>query len=109
MTIVTPPSEPSILEEEAHYAIGEGPAKVVSVSVPEGTLDAFRKLVGKRGLSASLTAAMERELRDQARDAHMDQVEREHGPVTAEQRTEIDAIWARAAERESRWRADQGL
>lgn len=105
---MTSPSDSVAEEEHPRYAIGEGPAKVASISFPEGTLDALRHLVGKRGLSAVVTEAVERELRNRARDAYMDEIEREHGPVTEEQQTEIDAIWARAAEREAQWRAEQG-
>jgi hypothetical protein len=108
MATETPAGHPSPLEEEVRYAIGEGPAKVVSISIPEGTLTAFRKLVGRRGLSTAVTAAIEREMRDRARDQHMEEFEREHGPITEEEQAEIDAIWASAAERDAQWRATNG-
>lgn len=91
--------------EEPQYAIGEGPAKVISISMPEGTLNALRERVGKRGLSAAITAAMERQLRDEAFDAYITEYVNEHGEFTEEERSRSQAILARAAEREAAWRA----
>lgn len=103
--IASSPPEPTEGPENRHYAVGEGPATVVSISLPKGTLDALRVIAGRRGVSAAVAESLERLLRDRARDAYMDEVEREHGPISNELNAEIDAIYARAAERESRWRA----
>jgi len=102
---VTPPYEPSVLEEEARYLIGEGPAKVVSISMPEGTLHALRKLVGKRGLSAAVTATMEKRLRDEAFDQDLAEYVKEHGDFTDEERAQSRAILAEAMARDAAWRA----
>ncbi|MFC5830481.1 hypothetical protein [Nonomuraea insulae] len=47
---------------ETSYSIGEGPATHVSLSLPEGTVEAIRRRVGKREFSSFIAAAVEREL-----------------------------------------------
>ena len=105
MTIMASPSASADAEGKAHYAIGEGPATVISVSLPRGTVDALRERVGKRGLSAAVSAAMEKQLRDEAFDLFIAEHVKEHGAFTEEERKRSSAILARAAEREAAWRA----
>lgn len=102
MAIMTPPAAS---EEDDDFAIGEGPATVVSISMPKGTLKALRKLVGKRGLSAALTAAIEKQLRDAAFREDAAEYVAEHGEFTEEERAKSHALFSRAAEREAAWRA----
>ncbi|MGW4645717.1 hypothetical protein [Kitasatospora sp. NPDC004289] len=91
-------------EDDAVPGIGEGAAKVVSISVPEGTLLALREAAGARGLSAFITAAMEQRLRDLATLEYLDRIEAEHGPSTAEELQEAADIWAAADAGEAQWR-----
>jgi hypothetical protein len=83
--------------------VGEGPAKVVSVSLPEGTVLALRELAGPRGVSALVDAAVEQYLRNRITDAYLDEYQQEHGAFTAEERRAAAEVWAdaeRVAERE---------
>lgn len=70
---------------ETPYAIGEGPATRVSLSLPEGTAEAIRRRVGKREFSAFITAVVERELRGRILDEHLAGYERRKGPISAQE------------------------
>ena len=83
---------------DAVPGVGEGPAKVLSVSLPEGTVLALRELAGPRGVSALVHAAVEQYLRDRLTDAYLDAYQEEHGAFTAEERRAAAEVWA-AAER----------
>ncbi|MFC9858476.1 MULTISPECIES: hypothetical protein [unclassified Streptomyces] len=73
------------------YAPGEGPTKSVSVSVHEGTIEAVRARVGKRGFSAYVDAAVQRQIeRDNLAELTADH-EAEHGAFS---RAETDAARA---------------
>jgi len=102
---MTPPPEPSVLEEQIRYLIGEGPAKVVSISMPEGTLHALRELVGKRGLSAAVSEAVEDRLRDAAFSQTLAEIIKERGEFTAEETARARAILDDALEGTAEWRA----
>lgn len=106
--IASSPPEPTEGPENRHYAVGEGPATVVSISLPRGTLDALRAIAGRRGVSAAVAESLERLLRDRARDAYLDAFHEEHGEFTDEETAEVHAAWARAAEKEKSWRARRG-
>lgn len=82
------------------YGPGEGPTKTVSVSVHEGTIAAVRTRVGKRGLSAYVEAALQRQIERDQLDELIAANEELHGPLTEE---EIDA-----AEREMFGNAQDG-
>ncbi|WP_149827531.1 hypothetical protein [Streptomyces tailanensis] len=82
------------------YGPGEGPTKTVSVSVHEGTIAAVRTRVGKRGLSAYVEAAVQRQIERDQLDELIAANEELHGPLTEE---EIDA-----AEREMFGNAQDG-
>ncbi|MFF0216171.1 hypothetical protein [Streptomyces vinaceus] len=84
--------------------IGEGPAKVISVSLPEGTVQALRSKVGPRGVSAMVAAAIEQHLRNQAMDEYLADYQEEFGAFTIEERRAADEVWARAEEAEAAWR-----
>jgi hypothetical protein len=76
-------------EEQPGPGIGEGPSKAISVSLPEGTLEALRAVAGKRGVSAFIAAAVEQKLRDIATDQYIAEYEAEHGEITEEELTTL--------------------
>ncbi|MEV4870138.1 hypothetical protein [Streptomyces syringium] len=92
-------------DERTEPGIGEGPAKAISVSLPEGTVQALRASAGGRGVSAIVATAVEEHLRNQATLAYLAEYEQEHGSFTAEEKQAAAGIWARAEEREGQWRA----
>ncbi|MDX2761417.1 hypothetical protein [Streptomyces europaeiscabiei] len=73
---------------EHAYGPGEGPTKSVSVSVHEGTIAAVRTRVGKRGVSAYVEAAVQRQIERDQLDELIAANEELHGPLSQE---EIDA------------------
>ncbi|MFM9456393.1 hypothetical protein [Streptomyces europaeiscabiei] len=73
---------------EHTYGPGEGPTKSVSVSVHEGTIAAVRTRVGKRGVSAYVEAAVQRQIERDQLDELIAANEELHGPLSPE---EIDA------------------
>ncbi|MBO0802519.1 MAG: hypothetical protein J2P25_05525 [Nocardiopsaceae bacterium] len=89
---------------DALPGVGEGPAKVVSVSLPEGTVLALRELAGPRGLSALVDAAVGQYLRNRATAAYLDEYQREHGAFTAQERRAAADVWADAEQRAERAR-----
>lgn len=91
-------------DEQAGPGIGEGPAKAISVSLPEGTVRALRDSAGGRGVSAIVAAAVEEHLRNQATHEYLAEYEQEHGAFTGEEKREAADVWARAEEREGQWR-----
>lgn len=81
----------------ASYGPGEGPTTSVSVSVHEGTIEAVRARVGKRGVSGYIEAAIQRQIeRDNLAELVADHESR-HGVITddeiaaAEARLGLDA------------------
>lgn len=91
-------------------AVGEGPAKVVSVSLPEGTVHALRELAGPRGMSALVDAAVEQYLRNRLTAAYLDEYQHEHGAFTADERSAVADVWSDAerlavAEEQRQWPA----
>ncbi len=83
--------------------VGEGPAKVVSVSLPEGTVHALRQLAGRRGLSALVDAAVQEYLRNQLTAAYLEEYEQEHGRFTEEERRSAAEVWEDAERRQAKW------
>lgn len=83
---------------ETTYGIGEGPATRVSLSLLEGTAEAIRVRVGKRGFSAFIAEAVEHELRGQALDEYLADFESRKGPVSESARRRarqvFDAVFA---------------
>jgi hypothetical protein len=71
---------------------GEGPAVSVSASLHQGTVEAVRARVGRRGFSAFLEEAVLRQIRrDNLRELVEEHV-REHGEFTAEEMAEARAV-----------------
>ncbi|MFC8828868.1 hypothetical protein ACFT9I_26365 [Streptomyces sp. NPDC057137] len=66
------------------YAPGEGPTKSVSVSVHEGTIEAVRARVGKRGISGYVEAAIQRQIERDGLAELIASNEAIHGPLTPE-------------------------
>jgi hypothetical protein len=93
--------------ERAIPGIGEGPAKVLSISLPEGTLLALRSAVGNRGVSALAAAAIEQHLRDRATDEYLAEYQQEHGAFTEEEKRAAADMWAAAELKEAQWRASR--
>lgn len=58
---------------------------MVSVSFHAGTISAVRSRVGKRGVSAYIEAAVQRQIERDNLDEIIAAAEAEHGPVTAEE------------------------
>ena len=91
--------------ETAGPGIGEGPAKAISVSLPEGTLLALRGVAGRRGVSALIALAVEEHLRNQVTASYLAEYEDEHGAFTEEEKRAATDVWAQAEQKESRWLA----
>jgi hypothetical protein len=66
-------------------APGEGPTTVVSVSMHSGTIGAVRGRTGRRGVSAYIEAAVQRQIERDNLDELIAAAEAEHGPVTNEE------------------------
>lgn len=64
---------------------GEGPTTVVSVSMHSGTIGAVRGRAGRRGVSAYIEAAVQRQIERDNLDEIIAAAEAEHGPITAEE------------------------
>lgn len=93
-----------IVESKAP-GVGEGPAKVVSISLPEGTVRALRQLAGQRGLSALVDAAVQEYLRNRLTAAYLEEYQQEHGQFTEEERRSAAEVWADAERRQAQWPA----
>jgi len=79
------------MSEEASYGVGEGPTSNVSVSLHAGNIAAVRARVGKRGFSAYVDAAVQRQIERDHLAELTARHEAEHGPLS---RTEVDAARA---------------
>lgn len=64
---------------------GDGPTLSVSVSFHAGTIDAVRDRVGKRGVSAYVENAVQRQIERDALDALIRDHEERHGAITEEE------------------------
>lgn len=91
--------------ETSGPGIGEGPARAISVSLPEGTVLALRGIAGPRGVSALIATAIEEHLRNQATESYLAEYEDKHGAFSKEERLAASDIWTQAEQKESRWRA----
>ena len=75
---------------------GEGPTTVVSVSFHAGTIGAVRSRAGRRGVSAYIEAAVQRQIERDNLNEIIAAAETQHGPVTAEEIEEKRAMLAQA-------------
>ncbi|MFF7156837.1 hypothetical protein [Streptomyces sp. NPDC008139] len=64
---------------------GDGPTQSVSVSFHAGTIDAVRDRVGKRGVSAYVENAVQRQIERDALDMLIRDHEERHGTITEEE------------------------
>ena len=64
---------------------GDGPTTVVSVSMHSGTIGAVRGRAGRRGVSAYIEAAVQRQIERDNLDEIIAAAEAEHGALTAEE------------------------
>ncbi|MGH3859898.1 hypothetical protein [Actinokineospora sp.] len=77
---------------------GGGPTTVVSVSMHAGTIAAVRGRTGKRGVSAYIEAAVQRQIERDNLDELIAAAEAEHGPIAEEQIADKRKIIAQARE-----------
>ncbi|MCX4437160.1 MULTISPECIES: hypothetical protein [Streptomyces] len=63
---------------------GDGPSSGISVSLTAGTLQAIRERVGRRGVSAYLERAAQRQIERDNLDELIADFEEAHGPADAE-------------------------
>ncbi|MFE0346897.1 hypothetical protein [Streptomyces griseoluteus] len=63
---------------------GDGPSSGISVSLTAGTLQAIRERVGRRGVSAYLERAAQRQIERDNLDELIADFEKTHGPADAE-------------------------
>ncbi|WP_068047354.1 hypothetical protein [Nocardia speluncae] len=62
---------------------GDGPSSGISVSLTAGTLQAIRERVGKRGVSAYLEQAAQRQIERDNLDELIDAFDEHNGPADA--------------------------
>lgn len=74
-------------DDATTYGVGEGPTANVSVSLHVGNIEAVRGRVGKRGFSAYVDAAVQRQIERDNLAELTEAYEAEHGELS---RAEID-------------------
>ncbi|MFJ4921005.1 hypothetical protein [Streptomyces sp. NPDC088725] len=79
------------MSDDSTYAVGEGPTANVSVSLHAGNIAAVRARVGKRGFSAYVDAAVQRQIEQDNLAELTAEHEAEHGSFS---RAEVDAARA---------------
>lgn len=68
-------------DDSTEFPPGDGPSSGVSVTLTAGTLQAIRERVGKRGVSAYLERAAQRQIERDQLDELIDAFEEVHGPA----------------------------
>ncbi|MET8056091.1 hypothetical protein ACWECC_36205 [Streptomyces microflavus] len=71
------------MAEAPDFPPGDGPSSGISVSLTAGTLHAIRERVGKRGVSAYLEAAAQRQIERDNLDELLADFEKVNGPTDA--------------------------
>ncbi|CAL9422293.1 hypothetical protein SUDANB105_01868 [Streptomyces sp. enrichment culture] len=71
-------------DEDTDFPPGDGPTSGISVSLTAGTLQAIRERVGKRGVSAYLEKAAQRQIERDNLDELIADFDKLHGPVDPE-------------------------
>ncbi|MFE2291129.1 hypothetical protein [Streptomyces sp. NPDC059452] len=69
------------MAEAPDFPPGDGPSSGISVSLTAGTLHAIRERVGKRGVSAYLEAAAQRQIERDNLDELLADFEKANGPA----------------------------
>ncbi|UUU21552.1 hypothetical protein [Streptomyces sp. DSM 40750] len=71
-------------DDSVDFLPGEGPTSGVSVTLTAGTLQAIRERVGKRGVSAYLERAAQRQIERDNLDELIADFDKAHGPADPE-------------------------
>lgn len=74
------------MSESSDFPPGEGPTSGISVTLTAGTLQAVRARVGKRGVSAYIEEALQRQIEDDNLAAYIADYTAEHGEFTESER-----------------------
>ncbi|WP_188188699.1 hypothetical protein [Nonomuraea sp. SYSU D8015] len=69
------------MADDLEFLPGDGPASGISVTLTAGTLQAIRERVGKRGISAYLERAAQRQIERDNLDELIADFEEIHGPA----------------------------
>ncbi|MER5182016.1 hypothetical protein ABT009_27280 [Streptomyces sp. NPDC002896] len=72
------------MADDADFLPGDGPSSGISVSLTAGTLQAIRERVGRRGISAYLERAAQRQIERDNLDELIADFEKAHGPADPE-------------------------
>ncbi|MER5220527.1 hypothetical protein [Streptomyces flaveus] len=72
------------MNEDTDFPPGDGPSSGISVTLTAGTLRAIRERVGKRGVSAYLEKAAQRQIERENLDELIAGFEEVHGPADPE-------------------------
>ncbi|NEC66291.1 hypothetical protein [Streptomyces sp. SID9727] len=70
--------------DDADFLPGDGPSSGISVSLTAGTLQAIRERVGRRGVSAYLERAAQRQIERDNLDELIAEFDMVHGPADPE-------------------------
>ncbi|GAA3423112.1 hypothetical protein ACWDTT_01930 [Streptosporangium sandarakinum] len=73
-----------VMADDVEFPPGDGPTNGISVTLTAGTLQAIRDRVGKRGVSAYLEKAAQRQIERDNLDELIADFERTHGPADPE-------------------------
>ncbi|MCX5386201.1 hypothetical protein [Streptomyces sp. NBC_00083] len=71
-------------DEDTDFSPGDGPSSGISVSLSTGTLQAIRERVGKRGVSAYLERAAQRQIERDNLDELIADFDEANGPADPE-------------------------
>ncbi|GGT10151.1 hypothetical protein [Streptomyces chromofuscus] len=71
-------------DDDTDFPPGDGPTSGISVSLTAGTLQAIRDRVGKRGVSAYLEKAAQRQIERDDLDELIADFDKTHGPADPE-------------------------
>ncbi|GHB23922.1 hypothetical protein GCM10010377_12240 [Streptomyces viridiviolaceus] len=74
----------AIFNDDVDFLPGDGPTSGISVTLTAGTLQAIRERVGKRGVSAYLEKAAQRQIERDNLDELIADFEEVHGPADPE-------------------------
>lgn len=69
------------MDDNADFVPGDGPSSGISVSLTAGTLQAIRARVGKRGISAYLEQAAQRQIERDHLDELISEFDKVNGPA----------------------------
>lgn len=69
------------MNESSDFPLGDGPSSGISVTLTAGTLHAIRERVGKRGVSAYLEMAAQRQIERDNLDELLADFEKANGPA----------------------------